>query len=92
MNDYHDPETAQAFAAYEWWLAGQPHAASKQCRPLSAPAPKPLPRPMSPPLYYAHTDATGSTVLLGQIELADMQRLNDDARGGFAALVCGYSR
>lgn len=42
--------------------------------------------------FYAHTDATGTTVLCGNKGLADAQRAEDERRGGFAALVCGYGK
>ncbi len=42
--------------------------------------------------YYATTDAQGTTVLAGQKGLADAQRREDERRGGFAAMVCGYGK
>ena len=42
--------------------------------------------------YYARTDATDTTVVLGNTHLADGQRAADDAAGGLASLVCGYGR
>ncbi len=101
MNEY-DLSTesdADDFAAYEWWLAGQPHAMSKQMRPAHIGRPV-ITQPditiaqpsveIQQAKYYAHTDTHSTTVLLGEKALADTQRATEEGAGGLVAWMFSH--